>query len=197
MKKLFLLLLLLWQYNIFAQSDSLQNELFQLNAGLSINPQQLFIGSLDMGVGASIESQPANNYLSVLVAADFRNRWFTVPIAENAGTKGLKTHYALTGLGSAGIGICFFDKTFRKKNAFYFIVAPRFYLYKETVDNEYFENTVSRNTTGVNYGLTWSNTVISKKGKRIHTQFYLPLFGGHFLDEMKYMNLRIGLQLFK
>ncbi len=197
MKKLLFLLLLLWHCNIYAQNDSLQHEHLQISAGLSINPQQLFIGSLDMGVGASIESQPANNYLSVLLAMDLRNRWFTVPIAENAGTKGLKTHYALSGLGSAGIGICFFDKTFRKKNAFYFTAAPRFYLYKETVDNEYFTNTVARNTTGVNYGLTWSNTVISKNGRKIHTQFYLPLFGGHFLDEMKYMNLRIGLQLFK
>jgi hypothetical protein len=176
-----------------AQIDSLKLSNYSINVGGSIGPQMAFLAALDMGAYSNIELQPLNNSLSIIGGVELRNRWFTIDIGQNAGTKGLKTHYSLVGSGYAGVGLSFISKTKKEKNSFYLTANPYIFSYKESIINEYFDNTTPRKTRGFNSGITWSNTTISEKGRKIVTQFYLPIFGGHPLDEMRYMSLRFGI----
>ena len=192
-----ILLLVILPAELEAQPDSLQNQKIALNAGITLGPQMLFIGALDAGIFCNLEANPFNKRLAFLAGADLRNKWFHIPLGnEGLDTHSLKSTYNIIGMGYLGAGISFYSKS-GEKNSLYFTGTPYMFAYKESVNADYLANTVQRTVFGFNAGITWSSTKINKNGRQITTQFYVPVFTRHFLDDMRYMNLKIGIQLLK
>lgn len=174
--------------------DEISYKTFNINAGASIGPQMLFVGALDMGIYTNVEYHPFSNF-SFIGGGDIRNRWITLSIVENAGTSDLKTHYSIIGAAYLGAGYTY-RKGSEKRNSFYIAANPYLFNYKESVSNSYFNNTIFRNTDGIDFGIIWSSTQITKKGRRINTQLYVPVvFGIDILDHLRFMSFRIGLEI--
>lgn len=192
-----ILLLVILPGKLKAQPDSLQNQKIALTAGITLGPQMLFIGALDAGLFCNLEANPINKRLAFMAGVDLRNKWFHIPVGnEGLDTHSLKSSYNLIGMSYLGIGASFYSKS-GEKNSFYLTGTPYLFAYKESVAADYLNNTVQRSLFGFNAGLTWSSTKINKRERQITTQFYIPVFSRHFLDEMRYMNLKIGIQLLK
>jgi hypothetical protein len=180
-----------------AQSDSLQNQKIALNAGLTLGPQMLFLGALDAGLFCNLEANPFNKRLAFAAGFDLRNKWFHIPAGnEGFDTHSLKSSYNIIGISYLGIGASFYSKS-GEKNSFYITGTPYLFAYKESVNADYLSNTVQRNIFGFNAGITWASSKINKHGRQITTQFYIPILSRHFLDDMRYMNLKLGIQLLK
>ncbi len=178
---------------LFGQ-DELSYKKYNINAGASIGPQMLFVGALDMGVYANVEYHPFSKF-SFIGGGEIRNRWITLNIVENAGTSDLKTHYSIIGAAYLGAGYTH-RKGNDKRNSFYLTANPYLFNYKESVSNSYFENTVSRNSEGLDFGIIWSSTQKTKKGRKINTQLYIPVvFGIDILDHLRFMSFRIGFEI--
>jgi hypothetical protein len=190
-----ILLLVIFPAELEAQPDSLQNQKIALSAGITLGPQMLFIGGLDVGIFCNLEANPFNKRLAFLAGADLRNKWFHIPLGnEGLDTHSLKSTYNIIGMSYLGAGVSFYSKS-GEKNSLYLTGTPYMFAYKESVNADYLTNTVQRTVLGFNAGITWSSTKINKNGRQITTQFYVPVFSRHFLDDMRYMNLKIGIPL--
>ncbi len=193
MKNILVTIALLSIINVNAQTDSIQFKKYQLNTGLTISPQMLFIGALDIGLYANVESHPFNNPIAVLAGLDIRNKFVQLDI-DGLYTKNLKTHYSANFIGSFGLGYSFISKK-RRRNSFYITGTPYYFTFKESVKTNFIDRTSSSNSFNFNLGITWTNTKKTKRGKEIQTQFYFPFYGSHFLDEIRIMNFKIGITI--
>lgn len=176
------------------QVDSLSKKYFW-NNGISLSPQMLFVGALDVGVYSNFEYHPFGNSLATLVGIDIRNKWLQLNISNSGlDTKSIRSIYSINILTYAGIGFTLPTKK-KETNSFYLTANPYLFMFKEKVETPFINNTVGNNSFNFNTGLTWTNNRVTKKGKRINTQFYIPIFGGHFLDELRTASLRIGISI--
>ena len=167
----------------------------QWNNGLTVSPQMLFVGALDVGVFSNVEIHPFGNPVALLGGVDLRNKILQLDMSNSGlDTKSLKTHYSANLIAYAGAGYSFLSKK-GELNSFYLTAAPYFFAFKETVDTPYINNTTKNSSLNFNAGLTWTSSKKTKRGRTLSTQLYFPLVGKHILDELRIMNLKVGLSI--
>jgi len=182
--------------NVNAQEqkvDSLPK--YTWNNGISISPQMLFVGAWDIGVYSNLEYRPFGNSFTTLVGVDVRNKWLQLNVSNSGlDTRSLRSIYSINILTYTGLGFTLPTKK-KETNSIYLTATPYFFTFKDKVETPFINNTVSNSSFNFNAGLTWISTKITKKGRRINTQFYIPLLGSHFLDELRTMSLKIGISI--
>lgn len=194
----FFLLFVVISFNVKAQdkADNTSLEKGQWNYGLTVSPQMLFIGGLDMGGYINYEYSLPNNSTSFIVGTDIRNKWVQANISNSGlDTKSLKTHYSVNVITYGGVGYSVYSKNKQKRNSLYITGTPYFFSFKESVSTSHIENTVKENSLNFNAGILWTNSKTTKKGRITNTQFYIPILGGHLLDELRVMNFKIGFSI--
>ncbi|MEM1220729.1 MAG: hypothetical protein AAGH79_17545 [Bacteroidota bacterium] len=174
-----------------AQEVSLAYPEFQWNAGITVSPQMLFVGALDLGAFLNIETSPVDNPFTILAGIDLRNKWVQLPL-NNQGldTRSIQSNFGVHLISYAGLGYSLLRA--KNRNSFYLTATPYYFGFKETVNTPFLNNAVERGSVSFNAGITWTNTEVTKKGRVRTTQFYLPLAGSHILDELRVMNLKFG-----
>ncbi len=199
MKKIsFLLLFILSILKLNAQQkpDSVLLKSTQWNYGLTISPQMLFVGGLDLGVYANVEHQLSANPVSFMLGMDIRNKWYQADVSNSGlDTRSLRTNYSVNVIAYGGVGYAFNSKKKQERNSFYLMGTPYFFTFKETVNAAYIQNTSKSSSLNFNAGLLWSNSTVTKKGKIINVQFYIPILAKNLLDELRIMNIKFGLTL--
>lgn len=176
------------------QADSATNNL-SWNVGLALSPQILFVGGVDLGLFTNLEYRPFGNAFTTLIGAEIRNKWLHLNVSNSGlDTRSLSTAYSISANTHFGIG-CTLPTKKEEINAFYLTATPYLFSFRETVETAYINNTASNSSYNVNVGITWSNTKTTKSGRTMNFQFYLPMLGSAFLDELRTMSFRIGLSL--
>jgi hypothetical protein len=195
MKKITLFLFLYMSTVSLVAQEPVRIEKTRFSAGLTVNPQTLFIGGFDAGGYISFEHQHKNRF-GYLAGLELRNKWFHLPVSNTGlSTESINTQYNVTAMLFAGVGYTFKNKKRPEINSFNLTANPYFRAFKESVDHPFISNTVSSTMFSVNYGITWVTTRVTKKGRTWNTQFYLPVYGPFFLDEMRFMSLRFGFNI--
>lgn len=196
-KVVFYVLFLVTIGSLSAQSigkDSQTNKL-HWNHGFTLSPQMLFVGGLDLGVFSNIEYKPFSNAISTLVGVDIRNKWIQLDLSNSGlDTRSMKSHYNLHLLTYAGLGVTLPTQK-KEKNSLYITITPYLFAFKESAETDFINNTVNHRSINLNAGITWINSKRTKKGRTLTSQFYLPIIGTHFLDELRTMNLKVGLSI--
>lgn len=155
----------------------------------------LFLGALDAGAFSNIEYRPFGNSFTTLVGVDIRNKWLHLNVSSSGlDTRSLRSIYSIHVLTYAGLGYTLPSKS-KEINSFYLTATPYFFTFKDKVETPFINNTAGNSSFNFNAGLTWTNSKVTKNGRRINTQFYLPIFGSHFLDELRTMSFRVGISI--
>lgn len=176
------------------QADSASSNV-SWNAGLAISPQILFVGGLDLGAFTNLEYRPFGNAFTTLVGAEVRNKWLHLNVSNSGlATRSLSTAYSISAQTHFGLGYTLPTKQ-EEVNAFYLTATPYLFSFKETAETAFINNTAGNTSLNFNVGITWSNTKTTKSGRTMNFQFYLPILGSAFLDELRTMSFRIGLSL--
>ncbi len=178
------------------KSDSVVLKNTQWSYGLTISPQMLFVGGLDLGVYTSVEHQLSPKPVSFILGLDIRNKWFQTNVSNSGlDTRSLKTNYSINVIGYGGVGYTFRSKNKHELNSFYLTGTPYIFTFKETVNTAYIQNTSKNSSLNFHVVLLWSNSTVTKKGKIFNTQFYIPLIAKSFSDELRIMNIKFGLTI--
>lgn len=184
---------------LMAQQDSTSADRFSVFAGFSFSPQFVFLGSLDAGPCISLEYRPfKQNNISFYAGFEARNKWFHLPIQTvGFNGKGLRSFYSINLLMPIGAGYTFVNKKKQSLNSFYAVASPVFFAYNERVTTPYFTNRVSREAAFFIYGLCWSSSKTTKKGRLFNTQFYIPVFSRHPLENLRNMTIKFSWSIYR
>lgn len=194
MKKTLFLLMLFYTSAILSQKDSILRKNVLINVGISISPQLIFLAALDAGPFINLEFHPFKSHaFSFYAGLEVRNKWFHLPI-QSPGFNGnnLRTFFSANILLPLGAGYSFYKRGAPVLNSFFVVASPVYFAYKERVANEHFTNTVSNQSTYMIYGILWSNSKLNKKGRRVNSQFFIPVFSRHILENLRNMTLKFG-----
>ena len=106
-----------------AQELNLNYPEFQWNAGLTISPQMLFEGGLDLGGFLNIETSPIDNPFTIFAGIDLRNKWVQLPLSnQGLDTRSIQSNFGVHLISYAGLGYSLVRA--KKRNTFYLTATP-------------------------------------------------------------------------